>query len=257
MIFALISLAFGADTLALRGAVDGPVLATTGAYTALTLWVIDDRAPVLLAPVPPGGIDAPFAGRPEVEGAVPLASDLLAFGGVGVGVVGASLYGALHRGPGADGRGRDALAHGVVFAESVTVSFTITDLMKTASRRPRPYAQADGFVAEAGDDQWSFPSGHTSTAGAVGFSLAHQIASTSDLSTGTRVGLYGAATALTATTGALRVAASKHYPTDVLMGGLLGASVGIVVPELHRRSPVQVTANVDGDRRLVGVSGVW
>lgn len=254
---ALLSLALGADTLALRGAVDGPVLATAGTYTVLTLWVIDDRPPVALAPSTPGGIDASFAGRPEGEGAVPLASDLLAFGGAGLGVVGAGLFGALHRGPGAEGRGRDALAHAVVFAESVTVSFTITDVMKTASRRPRPYAQAEGFVATEGDDQWSFPSGHTSTAGAVGFSLAHQIASTSDLSAGVKVGLYGAATAMTAATGALRVAASKHYPTDVLMGGVLGASVGLVVPELHRRSPVQVGAVLDGDRRLLALSGAW
>ena len=39
--------------------------------------------------------------------------------------------------------------------------------------------------------------------------------------------------ALAATTGALRVAAHKHFPTDVLAGAALGSAIGWFVPQLY------------------------
>ncbi len=240
--------------LFLRPAVDAPVLATSAAYTVTSLWLLPDRPALAVAASPePLGFDAWVAGKPEGHGAVPLASDAFAYGGTFVGLVVAPIYGAID-GP-AGSRGRGALTHGVIFAESVTVSVTLTDVIKAASRRPRPYTRAPGFAWEDADDQMSFPSGHTSTAGALSFSLAHQVASTTDLSAGAKVGLYGLATAWTATTGALRVAAAKHYPSDVVVGGLLGATVGIVVPELHRGTGLRVAVGGDRDRRTVGLAG--
>ena len=249
--------AAAADALALRPAVDGPVLLTTATYSVLTLYLLPDRPPVYVRTVAPEGLDAGVAGVPEAEGVVPMMSDVLAYGGVGLGLIAAPIYGATHRGKGADGKGRAAWAHGVVFAQTVTTTITITDVMKTASRRPRPYTHADGFEVTEADDQMSFPSGHSSTAGAASFGLVHQIVLTSDLSPGAAAGLYGAATAWTASTAALRVAARKHYPTDVLMGSLLGASVGIVVPELHRASRMRLSAGRDSDRTMVALSGAW
>ena len=34
--------------------------------------------------------------------------------------------------------------------------------------------------------------------------------------------------------GYLRYRALKHYPTDLLIGVFIGASLGILIPELHR-----------------------
>ena len=36
-----------------------------------------------------------------------------------------------------------------------------------------------------------------------------------------------------ATTGYLRYAAGRHYPTDILVGAAMGAFVGYLVPSLH------------------------
>jgi hypothetical protein len=39
-------------------------------------------------------------------------------------------------------------------------------------------------------------------------------------------------------TGALRVEAGMHFPTDVIVGGIAGMGLGIAVPELHRVVPL-------------------
>ena len=39
--------------------------------------------------------------------------------------------------------------------------------------------------------------------------------------------------AAAATTGYLRYAAGRHYPTDILAGAAMGAFVGYIVPSLH------------------------
>jgi membrane-associated phospholipid phosphatase len=230
---------------------------TTAAYTVTSLWLLPDRPALELAASPePLGFDAGVAGKPEGEGAVPLASDAFSYGGTFLGLVAAPIYGALDIGPdGARGGGRGALTHGVIFAESVTVSVTLTDIVKSASRRPRPYTRTPGFEWEEADDQMSFPSGHTSTSGALSFSLAHQIVRTQDLPLGGQLAAYGLATAYTATTGVLRVAAAKHYPSDVVVGGLLGATIGVVVPELHRGTGLRVSATAGTGTPGVALSG--
>jgi membrane-associated phospholipid phosphatase len=250
----LASTASAADELALRPAIDGPVLATTAAYSVLTLYLLPDRPPVVQQVRPPEGFDVGVAGQPALEGAVPLASDLLAYGGVGIGLVAAPLYGAGASGPGG---GRGALTHGIVYAQTISTTVALTDVLKTASRRPRPYTHAPGFEVADIDDQMSFPSGHSSTAGAASFGLVHPIVMTSDLPTGAVLGLYGAATAWTASTAALRVVAHKHYPSDVIMGSLLGASMGIVVPELHRASRMQLSVSSRRGTHELRVSGLW
>lgn len=34
-----------------------------------------------------------------------------------------------------------------------------------------------------------------------------------------------------------RVCSGEHFPTDVLAGALVGASIGVLVPHLHRHTP--------------------
>jgi membrane-associated phospholipid phosphatase len=47
--------------------------------------------------------------------------------------------------------------------------------------------------------------------------------------------LYGAATGV----GALRVAAGKHFPTDIIVGAVLGSAIGWLVPTLHPTTPLR------------------
>ena len=59
-------------------------------------------------------------------------------------------------------------------------------------------------------------------------------------------GVLGAATAY------LRIAADKHYATDVLAGAVLGSAVGLTVPWLMRRD-LEVLPTRNG----VALAGMW
>src|SRR5207249_2275303 len=79
----------------------------------------------------------------------------------------------------------------------------------------------------AADNNLSFYSGHTSataTMAAAGGTIATL--------RGYRLAplVWGTGAALSAFTGYLRIAADKHYLTDVLAGAAIGAAVGILVP---------------------------
>lgn len=77
------------------------------------------------------------------------------------------------------------------------------------------------------DDDLSFFSSHTSTTSAFAFAVA-QIATRRRVRT-PLVFLVGIAAGLT---GYLRIASDRHYLSDVIAGGIVGATVGTMVPRL-------------------------
>jgi membrane-associated phospholipid phosphatase len=133
------------------------------------------------------------------------------------------------------------LRNAVIVAESVAVAEAITEGLKRAVARQRPYVHYQ-HVATAGaspdfqqlsaDANLSFPSGHTSLAAAVGTSAA--MLATLEHSSAAPW-LWGATGVLTLATGTLRIASESHYFTDVLAGMVIGAGSGILIPLLHRR----------------------
>jgi len=102
-----------------------------------------------------------------------------------------------------------------------------TELLKAAVGRERPalYTEAGGAVAVNRDDLRSLPSGHTS----VAFSLATSLwLAERDLHG--RPGLLGWLGVVGATgVGVLRVAAGKHFPSDVMVGAAVGTASALVV----------------------------
>lgn len=103
----------------------------------------------------------------------------------------------------------------------------MTEVLKAAVGRARPVLYTDGALAAAGDRESlrSFPSGHT----AVAFSLATTYwLARRDLAGGPgAAGWLGFVAA--AGVGVMRVAAGKHFPSDVVAGALLGTASGIIV----------------------------
>lgn len=140
--------------------------------------------------------------------------------------------------------------------ETMAVTWVLTDLVKNATGRPRPYVYlcdgTDGIPACVstfdddvtvdvsdrvfmGSDAWtSFFSGHVSIVSATGFSVAHMVAQSGKATPVRVVVPYTLAAGLTVATAVSRVEAGRHFPTDVVVGGLFGAGLGIAVPELHR-----------------------
>ncbi len=119
-----------------------------------------------------------------------------------------------------------------ILAEAVEIDELATQWAKVLFHRARPVlytsAASQNPTVDAGR---SFPSGHAS------FAFASAAAAASILQRRHELGrhkvevvlLFAGATA----TSVLRVAAHKHFPTDVVAGAVLGTAVGWVLPQLH------------------------
>jgi membrane-associated phospholipid phosphatase len=122
----------------------------------------------------------------------------------------------------------------LLVAEATVVAEDVTQLTKFFVGRERPFVHAlpveeKAFRPEPSGNNLSFFSGHTSEA----FALA---AASGTIST--MRGYRWAATtwsiggALAATTAYLRIAADKHWFTDVVVGAIVGAGIGFAMPYL-------------------------
>ncbi len=144
-----------------------------------------------------------------------------------------------------DGRSA-ALVDATLYAESLSLTFALTDLAKIAVRRPRPSA----YVAQAQLDQKFGPNGPsiTDTDQSLSFFSGHAAICAATTATASYLAFTRApgtwrpwvtliaGTLLTAGVSYERVRAGAHFPTDVIAGTLAGAGVGTIVPHLHRRT---------------------
>lgn len=160
-----------------------------------------------------------------------------------------------------DHRSQNIPADSVLILEALALSMNVNQAVKYATGRARPYVRfgnrdvLDGSP-DAHDADLSFFSGHTTAA----FALAAASGTLSSMR-GYRFApwVWTQGLALAFASGYLRLAADRHYLTDVLTGALFGAASGALVPLLHR--PWQA-----GRARFVigpvagpglGVAGVW
>jgi membrane-associated phospholipid phosphatase len=185
------------------------------------------KGPPSCAPCDPGsvpGIDQ-VALRAFSNGAGTASSLLLA------GVVGTAGLASLRDLPPAEARGNAA-----VFVNSLAWTEAATQWIKVAVRRNRPILYSAAAAAASGDpeNRESLPSGHASVAFAAATSYL-LMANRQHLQHRTRnaIVLYTGATAVAA----LRVAAGKHFPTDVAGGALLGSGIAWLVATIHPTAP--------------------
>jgi len=232
------------DSLKIDPLIDIPVTVAAGSiWVALYLDANSQSGLERPLSTPPGGLDALHVDH-EVK-SMDLASDIVLYGTLGGGLAATCIQGRKQLGP-------RVLIYWQVFA----VNGLLTDLTKHAVRRPRPYTitSRDHGV----HDDLSFFSGHTSFTAAIAFSTVRAIELTSPLSKGARIALYGAATTATLSVGALRVAAGHHFPSDVIVGALVGSSIGLLIPELHRVKDIGISANRTHDGGWqVALASTW
>jgi len=103
--------------------------------------------------------------------------------------------------------------------------------------KPRPYVYYDNFTLDerrGGNNRNSLYSGHTATAAASTFFLVKVYSDYHPEIGNKKYWLYGLASIPPLVEGYLRVRALAHFPTDVMVGFMIGATVGVVVPELHK-----------------------
>ena len=145
-------------------------------------------------------------------------SDILLYGGFVGGIPLSSLYFKNH----------ELL---LINLEILSINGLITNIVKNVAQRQRPYS----FYSKKDDEESykSFFSGHTSTAFAIGTSTAKMLTNYSELDKRiVWIGTLGLASA----TGYFRIAADKHYFSDVFVGAIVGSLIGnIMFDKLTRK----------------------
>lgn len=125
----------------------------------------------------------------------------------------------------------------VIAAEAVSVAVFATQVVKFSVGRLRPYAWADPSSIQGRDANLSFWSGHTSTtfAAATAAGTVARLRGYRSWPWILGIGLAGAATC-----GYLRIAADRHWASDVLAGAAMGSLIGVGLPVLFhgRKEPV-------------------
>jgi undecaprenyl-diphosphatase len=104
-------------------------------------------------------------------------------------------------------------------AASILLNTASTTLLKNVVKRERPYNTYTGIFPDKIESDYAFPSGHTSSAFATATSLAI-----------TTKKWYVAvpAFAWSASVGYSRIYLGQHYPSDVIMGAIVGTSSAII-----------------------------
>lgn len=126
----------------------------------------------------------------------------------------------------------------IIAAETMAINQGLTDLMRSSIRRPRPYIyRVEVATPEAqatARDRTSFPSPYTSNAAAAAFFFGRVYADYHPASK-LRPFVWGVSAVLPALTAYLEYRGRQAFLSDVVVGYALGASVGYLVPALHRK----------------------
>lgn len=144
----------------------------------------------------------------------------------------------------------------LMYFETISLTMGFTSVTKSLVQRPRPYV----FYTDPPDPnepvdpeettlnrealsisksaKLSFFSGHTSMSAASTFFAAKVFSDLYPESKWETPVWIGAAT-LPALTGYLRIQAGKHYLSDVAVGYVVGAAIGILTPHFHKKKQTQ------------------
>jgi membrane-associated phospholipid phosphatase len=188
-------------------------------------------------------------------GAANVASNVGAYAIVPLATVGLTALAAEH-----DGRLPEMAGNSLVITEAVALSGALNQIVKFAAGRERPFVHAlpaseKPLTSNPADNNVSFYSSHTSFA----FSLATASGTVASMRKYRLAPLVWAAGMVSAAAvGYLRIAADRHYFTDVLAGAAVGAGIGFAVPSLfHRWRGLLALAPVPGGGAEALVTARW
>ena len=125
----------------------------------------------------------------------------------------------------------------VLYGEVLLLENLIKNITKDATLRTRPLAYNPVVPLDEKldiDTRNSFFSGHTSATAAATF-FAAQLYADYHPDSPMKPVVWAAAATIPAVVGYLRVAGGVHYPTDVIVGYVVGAGVGLLVPYIHKK----------------------
>ena len=130
----------------------------------------------------------------------------------------------------------------MMYVEGHIITFSFYNyswLGPTFNNKYRPltyYTELPIGERQNGNNRNSFYSGHTASVAYTTFFMAKVYCDYHpDLNVGKRILIYSAAIVPAALEGYLRVRSLAHFPSDNMVGLTLGAAIGIIVPELHKK----------------------
>ncbi len=132
--------------------------------------------------------------------------------------------------------------------ETFLVTLGVTNITKALVQRQRPFnfnPEAQLSMKLTADARVSFFSGHTSVTTAMSFMSAKVL---TDLHPDIKhKGLiWTTAAVIPATIGFLRFKAGRHFPTDVIAGYAVGATIGYLIPTLHKSEKLHLDLHASG-----------
>ena len=141
---------------------------------------------------------------------------------------------------------------GLMYVEVFFLTKGITDITKSMAGRIRPYLynteltvderfQAQGKDAPIANT--SFFSGHSSSTFAFAVFLSKTYTDIYGKGTWSKI-IWGTSLTLASATAYSRVAAGEHFPTDVIVGAVVGSAVGYAIPVLHKIYPEKAEISV-------------
>lgn len=126
----------------------------------------------------------------------------------------------------------------LIYGQTMAINVALASISKQLVQRPRPYTyskdpKVQAYAKSEGSDAYmSFYSGHAALSFAAATTGAYLLG-TSDASPAAKNVAWGVGFGVAAMTASLRVRAGKHFYSDVLIGSVVGMSIGYAVPALH------------------------
>jgi membrane-associated phospholipid phosphatase len=126
--------------------------------------------------------------------------------------------------------------YALMYLETGILTYSITEFTKIMAKRIRPFAYNPEVPVydkiRSSNARKSFFSGHTSMSFASAAFFAQTYAAFHPDSRW-KPAIWGIGLSTATLVGILRILSGKHFPTDVLVGALVGSLIGIVIPKLH------------------------
>lgn len=126
----------------------------------------------------------------------------------------------------------------VLYVETMAITGALFTMTNGSVRRSRPLTYSpDAPLDEKveANTQNSFYAGHTAATASATF-FAAKIFHDFNPDSPARPFVWAAAAAIPASVGYLRLKAGKHFLSDNILGYIIGASAGILVPQLHKKN---------------------
>ncbi len=146
-------------------------------------------------------------------------------------------------------------------SQAVTSNFySWGPLGPTFAERLRPaayYTELPLVEREAGNNRNSLYSGHVASTATGWFYVAKVIDDFHPELGAKKWIFYGIASIPTTIVAINRVKALRHFPTDTIVGGIVGAAVGVLIPTIHKRSKGKLKIGAIYDDQAKGLALSW